>query len=399
MPPTDGARPVRLRSACNNCHGAKTKCSGQKTGCERCAVLEVPCKYEISMVGKVSGARAKNRRRPDSSARSVEPAAGAGTTPLSWSEPSPAAPTTPANLEPGSMLSPPSNALSAWDLAFDFADHSESTTRTDADMAMSGTNVLDCIPVAIEKPIADMDMWYGHPASLPSLLTGSDRTPDDLLAVSQVSPQKRCKTGDGIFSGQSTQAGDMPDAGHSELEYVARCSEIIGAVERTLSSKACTLDQVLGACKIHLKGLATVIDHEEFECSIGCCTVALTAFNLIISLLERCIKIDESQDSSPSSTSEDGARLFQFRFSLPRVSFGSLHYDNGEQFAFCSHLMQVELSRTMTVLNTLKRRASSGTCRGSTSAVHIQEVWYGDFQKRLSELSSMLNKAKRSICS
>ncbi|KAI1176309.1 hypothetical protein F4777DRAFT_277979 [Nemania sp. FL0916] len=388
MPPTGGSRPVRLRSACNNCHAAKTKCSGQKTGCDRCATFEVPCKYEISMVGKVSGARARNRRRLDSSAESAEPVTAAATTPFVLSELPPATPNTPANLGSNSTLSSPSNALSGWDLTFNFAENTESSTQTDLDRTMPGTAILDCIPVATATPMADVDMWYSHLESLPSLSTGSDQSPDDFLAVLPASPQKRCKTGDQALSEQSIPLRNMP----SELEYVARCSEIIGAVETTLNCKSSTLDQVLGACRIHVKSLTAIINHEEFECSIGCRTVTLTALNLIISLLERCIKVEESQVVSPSSASEDGSgRLFQFRFSLPRVSFGSLHYDNGEQFAFCSHLMHAELSRTMAVLNTLKRRTSSGTSRGSMSAVHIQEVWCGDFQKRLSELSSMLS--------
>lgn len=349
------------------------------------------------MVGKVSGARAKNRRRPDSASTSAEPSTGTGTTPFALSESSSAVPDTPANAEPVSILSPSSNSLGAWDLNFDFADNSESTTQTDIDMTMSGTTVLDRISVATTKPMGEMDMWYGHLESLPSLSTGSDQNPDDFLATLPASPNKRYKLSDGMFSGQSTKPGDMPDVGHSELEYIARCSEIIEAVEKTLNYKSCTLDQVLGACKRHVISLATVINHEEFECSIGCRTVTLTALNLIITLLERCIKADEiGADESPSLASDDGGRLFQFRYSLPRVSFGSLHYDNGEQFAFCSHLMQAELSRTIAVLNTLKRRTPSGTCRGSTSAVHIQEIWCGDFQKRLLELSNMLSKVKGS---
>ncbi|KAI0107215.1 hypothetical protein GGR51DRAFT_159643 [Nemania sp. FL0031] len=400
MSPTNGSRPARLRSACNNCHAAKTKCSGQKTGCDRCTAFEVPCKYEISMVGKVSGARAKNRRRPDSSPGSAEPATGAGTIPFELPEPSPQVPDTPANIEPSSMLSPPSNSMSAWDLPFDFAENSEPTTQTNIDMAMPGTTGLEHIPAVTTKRIGEMDnMWYGQLESLPSLPTSGDQNPDDFLAALRASPPKRYRTSESIFSGQSTQPGDMPDVERSELEYIARCSEIIGAVERTLNYKSCTLDQVLGACKRHVKSLVTIINHDEFEFTIGCRTVILTALNLIITLLERCLKADESKDISPSSASDDGERLFQFRFSLPRVSFGSLHYDNGEQFAFCSHLMQAELSRILAVLNTLKRRTPSGICRGSTSAGHIQEVWCGDFQKRLTELSNMLSKVRGSSSS
>src|SRR5436190_1617056 len=53
---------TKLRAACNSCCAAKVKCSGQKTGCERCHSIGSACIYLESRVGKVPGVRAKRKQ-------------------------------------------------------------------------------------------------------------------------------------------------------------------------------------------------------------------------------------------------------------------------------------------------------------------------------------------------
>ncbi|KAL5051993.1 hypothetical protein BDW71DRAFT_213026 [Aspergillus fruticulosus] len=55
-------RPPKLRSACNECHAAKVRCSGEKTGCQRCSNLRLKCAFSISRIGKVPGKRSKANR-------------------------------------------------------------------------------------------------------------------------------------------------------------------------------------------------------------------------------------------------------------------------------------------------------------------------------------------------
>ncbi|KAL4917035.1 hypothetical protein BDW62DRAFT_202197 [Aspergillus aurantiobrunneus] len=65
MDPTSHAtskRPPKLRSACNECHAAKVRCSGEKTGCQRCSNLRLKCAFSISRIGKVPGKRSKANR-------------------------------------------------------------------------------------------------------------------------------------------------------------------------------------------------------------------------------------------------------------------------------------------------------------------------------------------------
>ncbi|GAB1198506.1 hypothetical protein APSETT444_007829 [Aspergillus pseudonomiae] len=59
---TISKRPPKLRAACNECHAAKVRCSGEKTGCQRCANLSLDCIFSISRIGKVPGKRSKANR-------------------------------------------------------------------------------------------------------------------------------------------------------------------------------------------------------------------------------------------------------------------------------------------------------------------------------------------------
>ncbi|KAL4872530.1 hypothetical protein BDV12DRAFT_193248 [Aspergillus spectabilis] len=59
---TNSKRPPKLRSACNECHAAKVRCSGEKTGCQRCSNLRLKCAFSISRIGKVPGKRSKANR-------------------------------------------------------------------------------------------------------------------------------------------------------------------------------------------------------------------------------------------------------------------------------------------------------------------------------------------------
>ncbi|KAL2803414.1 hypothetical protein BJX63DRAFT_440101 [Aspergillus granulosus] len=78
MDPTSGyqssKRPPKLRSACNECHAAKVRCSGEKTGCQRCGNLHLTCIFSISRIGKVPGKRSKANRVAAAAAASTSAA-------------------------------------------------------------------------------------------------------------------------------------------------------------------------------------------------------------------------------------------------------------------------------------------------------------------------------------
>lgn len=58
----------KLRSACDFCHAAKVKCSGEPACCARCRGQELPCSYSYAMrAGKPKGSR--NRKTLEKQAR------------------------------------------------------------------------------------------------------------------------------------------------------------------------------------------------------------------------------------------------------------------------------------------------------------------------------------------
>ncbi|KAL4802399.1 hypothetical protein BDV18DRAFT_164222 [Aspergillus unguis] len=82
---TTSKRPPKLRSACNECHAAKVRCTGEKTGCQRCTTQQLKCAFSISRIGKVPGKRSRANRTSVtvSAANTVSGAAATPTTSMS----------------------------------------------------------------------------------------------------------------------------------------------------------------------------------------------------------------------------------------------------------------------------------------------------------------------------
>ncbi|KAE8354400.1 hypothetical protein BDV28DRAFT_156241 [Aspergillus coremiiformis] len=95
---TISKRPPKLRAACNECHAAKVRCSGEKSGCQRCANLSLNCIFSISRIGKVPGKRSKANRAAAAAAAAVA-AVTAPTSSTSSSSSTATSLTSPSHLE------------------------------------------------------------------------------------------------------------------------------------------------------------------------------------------------------------------------------------------------------------------------------------------------------------
>ncbi|KAH6608217.1 hypothetical protein Trco_004530 [Trichoderma cornu-damae] len=78
--------PISARSsqhqACNNCHAKKLKCSGEKSGCERCVAGQLFCEYTRSS-SRRGGRKSSGRNSTDSRGGSELAGSGGGTKPKS----------------------------------------------------------------------------------------------------------------------------------------------------------------------------------------------------------------------------------------------------------------------------------------------------------------------------
>ncbi|OTA92442.1 hypothetical protein M434DRAFT_12372 [Hypoxylon sp. CO27-5] len=392
--PTDASKPVRLRSACNSCHAAKTKCSGQKTGCDRCADLDLPCKYEVSMVGKIAGIRSKNRRKSriensDHSAQCMCTAASSSTTSGTI-----ATTGTMATAAPPGFSVQPQQPMTPWSPNVDFSMNLFSLQHLEGNMDMdtaSTSTPLACVSSAD----GEMDLWFNTGPSIqestneiqtstgsPSAVTLGFPGPSVPEAAAEPSPSSCLKE---MATPADSDVGNL-----DELGSISVCADIIKALVGILNAKSRTLDAVLSACRSHITRLSPIIKDDDFEHSTGCRTIVLTALNLVICLFERCVQVEE--DPTVKGLSGSDVRKFRFRFPLPRVSFGSIQLDNGEQFAFCSQLMGEELSRTLAVVALLTQRGVNRNCTAAISAANIQEVWCEDFKCRLRALLDLLGR-------
>ncbi|KAI0114681.1 hypothetical protein F4776DRAFT_325759 [Hypoxylon sp. NC0597] len=392
--PTDASKPVRLRSACNSCHAAKTKCSGQKTGCDRCADLDLPCKYEVSMVGKIAGIRSKNRRKSrieitDHSTQCTCTAASSAT-----SSGTIATTGTTTTVAPTGFPVQSQHPMTPWSPSVDFQmnlfslQHLEGSM--DVDAASTGTP-LACGP----STDSEMELWFNAGPNMqestneiqtaggsPSVISLGFSGPGLSEVATEPSPASCLK--------ETATPADSDVGNLDELGSISVCADIIKALVGILNAKSRTLDAVLSACRSHITRLSAIIKDDDFEHSTGCRTIVLTALNLVICLFERCVHVEE-EPTTKGPPFSDGRR-FRFRFPLPRVSFGSIQLDNGEQFAFCSQLMGEELSRTLAVVGSLTQRGVNRNCKAAISAANIQEVWCEDFKHRLQALLNLLGR-------
>ncbi|KAH7114399.1 hypothetical protein B0J11DRAFT_135719 [Dendryphion nanum] len=63
MTTQDNSSVRKLRSACDPCHSAKVRCSGERTGCNRCSHGGRICRYSISNMGRTLGERKPRRKQ------------------------------------------------------------------------------------------------------------------------------------------------------------------------------------------------------------------------------------------------------------------------------------------------------------------------------------------------
>ncbi|KAK8092457.1 uncharacterized protein PG998_014942 [Apiospora kogelbergensis] len=365
--PHESPRPVKLRSACNSCHAAKTKCSGQKTGCSRCSDLDLPCKYEVSMVGKVAVLDLHNSCC----------VAGVGDDACNATKP------------------PCGSEMSLWGESLEFGDENDFPMQEDSStffnlpdmdldmpLNMAGTSLT-----AVVEGDVDLSQW-----TFPNAKQLPEEPNHDVPASSVIANSIRATA---RKPGECGVPSKIDDGAHHPIGNVAAFFEIINSLVGITSTKRShTLDSILSTCKSHTRRLLGIVEEDDFEHCTSSRTLVAVALNLVICVFEKSLYVEETPSGTDTTRP---CETFRFRYSMPRVSFGSLQYDNGEQLAFCVQLMRQELLRTLSLLSQLRQKRSKEKSPASISAANVQEIWCREFRDRLQRLLDLLNQGSQGV--
>ncbi|CAL8579370.1 hypothetical protein XPA_005120 [Xanthoria parietina] len=393
------AKPVRLRAACNPCHDAKLRCSGERDGCTRCRSLNhlYACKYSLSRVGKASS-RNKRDQSPDEAEpsglnviprkefniqdlladQSIDWAALNGDLPYinipglvragpdSYSLPQPQA---------NKKCPPPFTSpleLGSGAIPLDFATQSlippSGCRPTEAYLPMS--------PVPGPAFTRDPQQQLQHNLELSRSQPGyfdcvNSSTPPDQPSLSY-SPS--------VTSAASSNT--KSNTGNAS-QCISLCIQIISHLETQANDSDLGLDGVLRLSKSCIGGLHQITTLDGCKLNPNCLLLLCVAVTQMTGLFEKNIPTRNSLLGSHTDSS-----------SLPSFLFGSFHLDREDQLDLCTRLLRREIQRCTLLLDRMsgiyqiQQQQQSGPINSSVCPVPglLQEQWFLSSAGRLQKL-------------
>lgn len=285
--------------------------------------------------------------------------------------------------------------MSLWGESLEFGDETDfampddgstffSIPDMDLDMSL---NVAGTSLAAVAEADVDLGQW-----TFPTAKQLPEETSHNLPVSPAVANNIRAAA---RKPGECGGSSKIDDGAHHPTGNVSAFFDIIHSLVGITSTKRShTLDGILSTCKSHTRRLLGIVQEDDFEHCTSSRTLVAVALNLVICVFEKSLYVEET----PSGTEAGRPReTLRFRYSLPRVSFGSLQYDNGEQLAFCVQLMRQELLRTLALLAQLRQKRSQEKSPASISAANVQEIWCREFRDRLQRLLDLLNQSSQGV--
>ncbi|KAF2276643.1 uncharacterized protein EI97DRAFT_432887 [Westerdykella ornata] len=382
LPRSGSSRPIKLRTACNQCCAAKVKCSGERTGCERCRNGRLQCIYLESRVGRVPGIRAKKRRLP-------EEGNGADQRAQYIAQPAP-------ELASRPVPSITSNESTYRD------DESESMGRWTTGSSL-GTGESHQTDFLEESPMrngpADMGRQVSNSTSdiMTSMtddfmLPAIDFNLDHLLQpfppsppLSQPAPDRDRQQNPRVQS-QSARPSKNP----SDSQFVIDCTQIISDLENYIVADLKSFKIVLGLIKRALEKLTQLSDIQKGSRNMRCIILLTAIMYQIVELLEVC------QTMVSEETDRHCVSSFSIRPSgllLPGLGLGDFGIDAEEQKAWRSQMVLKEVRQASEVLRSMKTLAGMGskpTSQSGTPQGRSREQCFVDLELRLTELAGRI---------
>ncbi|EGD88873.2 uncharacterized protein TERG_05122 [Trichophyton rubrum CBS 118892] len=405
--PDSSGKPVRWRSACNQCHAAKVRCSGERTGCTRCSNLQYECVYAVSRVGKVPGIRARANKpsRANSTEKTVQ-------TPRSESAmvlPQDAEGDTDAQTTTQTTATEPDEPNSRHEFG-DKPNAADAGQFFDANTPKSPVGMYtDWTNPSTDKslnPFDSADLFI-----LPSQLMSSEHDPSRSFPVPQcrnasldptrISPELDLPDLDspqsGFFTKKRRSVHLDPSRSYpsrSALQYtesvpvtecdseftsgrlrqqqynyrswtILSCNRIVEFLEHHIQRGVIALDVVMHTNKVTLAEISRLLSQGAHKERSNCAMLLLIAIEQIVTLFERSVGQDPSDSDRASVIGSMGgltnigackslSRGNSGGNVLPNLRFGSFQISQDEQLELRSYLLQRELQRCLQVLTTLR---------------------------------------------
>ncbi|KAF2264628.1 hypothetical protein CC78DRAFT_580144 [Lojkania enalia] len=368
-------RPIKFRAACTQCNGAKVKCSGERTGCERCRDLDLQCIYMESRVGKVPGVRARKKSiHQHTSIAQLN--AQDGTYMI-------------APVQQVSTLSP--SSTSAPTLIDDSNDPVLQWT-TDNDQGPY-TDFLDETP---NSHVAHQSSnQLPNSASLPSSSSTSSEPSmpalefdiDDLLRY----PLEQDQHITTPVPAQQLEEQDTRRRAELDSQCVMLCCQIASELESYMVADIKSLRIVLGIVRKGVERLNEAVGLQQGSRNFRCMAMFGVIIYQIIELLESgcsCF-IDVNGNCKDNFTA-------QIQGMLPGLTLGGFGMNPEEQSAWRSHIVLKEIQQSSETLQKIKKLmvvGENGTSKGP-STPEERERCFVDMENRLRTLSEKVAARK-----
>ncbi|KAI1105356.1 hypothetical protein F4804DRAFT_140239 [Jackrogersella minutella] len=365
------SKPPRLRAACMECHAAKTRCSGEKSGCQRCLNSDLTCEYGMSMVGRGSKRRATNANQVNRSSSHRSPRRSPH---APESHPPSTIATQRSQLEQSNQIAPPLTRVTLGDPIIHPADNIFQSPHLLDEQLLDGFDFTFFHPLAgtTKSPALD-DIngigFDGFTAFSDPESTGSSSAPTVAGQLSSASPLQSSHPGDTPLS--STDHGSPVPMGH----VIGLC-KMVQLLETQIQSKTTAIDKIMRMNQTCITGVVKITEESDCMKCKSCPSLISTIMELIVTLYEAGL---QAQDQNPQSyeTVDDNCRM-------PHLTFGVFQLDPEEQAAMRKRIIGKEVKACIRIVQKLRPSLSASSQNPPLS------VWYDDMESRMLRLVSSL---------
>lgn len=304
---------VKLRAACNTCCAAKVKCSGQKSGCDRCRNIGSLCVYLESRVGKVPGVRARRKQSQPSTTINANRSGDQGT----YTRHAPR-PVTPApSAHESSFLTSEYDDVLSW-------SHDTQLAATNHDICHyiddSTMNTMDF----------GMNDLLETPPSTINHVEGSDPVPQ-----SQTMP---------------LSLGLRP-RNEQDSQCILECCSIIGDLENYIMADLKVFKILLSIVRKALISLTALVSFQQGSRNLRCLFLFDTIMYQVLEMLESSTA---NYEGDASSLHYSGSISTATSLRMPPLGLGDFGLDPSEQSAWRLQTISKEVHRAMEVLRKMR---------------------------------------------